>query len=88
MRRACPVISSVPITVTRGIAHGRSKDSGSPPHVWLTGQRMMVARRLLADPHISISEIALAVGYATPSAFSATFRKIVGVTPGGFRRSL
>jgi AraC family transcriptional regulator len=60
--------------------------TGLPPHVWLTGQRMMLARRLLADPNMSIGEIALAVGYATPSAFSATFRRIVGVTPRDFRR--
>jgi AraC-like DNA-binding protein len=62
--------------------------TGLTPHVWLTGKRMALARRLLADPNISISEIALSVGYATPSAFSATFRRIVGVTPRGFRRAL
>jgi AraC family transcriptional regulator len=49
---------------------------------------MMLAQRLLNDPNLSISEIALAVGYATPSAFAATFRRIVGKTPRSFRRSL
>ena len=62
--------------------------TGLTPHVWLTRQRMMLAQRLLNDPHLSISEIALAVGYATPSAFAATFRRTVGKTPRSFRRSL
>jgi len=43
---------------------------------------------LLSDPDMSISEIAVAVGYATPSAFSASFRRIVGMTPSDFRRVL
>jgi AraC family transcriptional regulator len=62
--------------------------TGLTPHVWLTGQRMTLARKLLADPNLSISEIALAVGYATPSAFAATFRRVVGTTPRSFRSSL
>ncbi|MBH5388964.1 helix-turn-helix domain-containing protein [Bradyrhizobium diversitatis] len=62
--------------------------TGLTPHVWLTRQRMMLAQRLLNDPNLSISEIALEVGYATPSAFAATFRRIVGTTPRSFRRSL
>jgi AraC family transcriptional regulator len=62
--------------------------AGLTPHNWLTEQRMALARQLLAEPRISISEIALSVGYATPSAFSAAFRKAVGVTPRNFRRSL
>lgn len=62
--------------------------TGLTPHVWLTRQRMMLAERLLNDPNLSISEIALAVGYATPSAFAATFRRVVGTSPRSFRRSL
>ncbi len=62
--------------------------TGRTPHVWLTEQRMALARRLLADPHMSVSEIALSVGYSTPSAFAASFRRIVGTTPRDFRRAL
>jgi AraC family transcriptional regulator len=61
---------------------------GRTPHAWLTEQRMTRARRFLSDPDMSISEIAVAVGYATPSAFSASFRRIVGMTPSDFRRVL
>lgn len=62
--------------------------TGRTPHLWLTEQRMERAKRLLGDPELHISDIALAVGYATPSAFAASFRKIVGVTPREYRRRL
>jgi AraC family transcriptional regulator len=62
--------------------------TGYTPHEWLTRLRMHEARRLLADPSLPISAIALTVGYQTPSAFSATFRRLVGATPREFRRSL
>lgn len=62
--------------------------TGLTPHIWLTGQRMLLAQRLLNDPNLSISEVALTVGYSTQSAFAQTFRRVVGMTPRSFRRSL
>lgn len=62
--------------------------TGRTPHQWLTAQRIGRARELLADPARSVTDIALAVGYETPSAFAASFRKAVGSTPSDFRRSL
>ena len=62
--------------------------TGCTPHQWLTRARMERARRLLADPNLSVTEVALSVGYETPSAFTASFRRIVGLTPSQFRRSL
>jgi AraC family transcriptional regulator len=58
------------------------------PHQWLTALRIGRARQLLAEPSLPITEIALAVGYQTPSAFAASFRKMAGVTPSEFRRAL
>lgn len=60
--------------------------TGHSPHAWLVKQRVARARDLLQDPSLSITDVALAVGYQTPSAFTARFRKIVGVTPTKFRR--
>lgn len=62
--------------------------TGYTPYERLTQLRMERAMRLLADPSMAITNIALAVGYQTPSAFTASFRKIVGVTPSEFRRQL
>jgi AraC family transcriptional regulator len=62
--------------------------TGHTPHEWLTVQRVQRAKALLTDPKLPVTDVALTVGYQTPSAFAATFRKIVGVTPTEFRRSL
>ena len=62
--------------------------TGVSPHHHLTALRMARARELLARPHLSITHVALAVGYQTPSAFAASFRKANGMTPSEFRRSL
>ncbi|WP_245296835.1 MULTISPECIES: AraC family transcriptional regulator [Rhodomicrobium] len=60
--------------------------TGRTPHEWLTQQRMDRARGLLADASLRITDVALAVGYQTPSAFTASFRKFTGVTPSEYRR--
>jgi AraC family transcriptional regulator len=62
--------------------------TGRTPHQWLTMQRIDRARELLANPALSVTDIALSVGYETPSAFAASFRKVAGVSPSHFRRQL
>lgn len=62
--------------------------TGTTPHEWLVRLRIEKARQLLADPAFPITDIALAVGYETPSSFSAAFRKITGTTPSIYRRGL
>ena len=62
--------------------------SGYTPHEWLTRLRMHEAQRLLADPSLPISDIALTVGYQTSSAFSAVFRRLVGTTPREYRQRM
>ena len=54
----------------------------------LTGLRMTHARKLLSQPDLSIIQVALAVGYQTPSAFAASFRKANHMTPRAFRQTL
>lgn len=63
--------------------------TGKTPHDWLVGERIERARTLLAEePDTSVTEVAMAVGYGTPSAFSASFRRVAGMTPSEFRRRL
>jgi AraC family transcriptional regulator len=62
--------------------------TGQTPHEWLTALRMSRAQELLVQPELPVTAIALAVGYQTPSAFTAAFRKATGTTPSAFRRSL
>ena len=58
------------------------------PFGWLTELRITRARQLLGDPELPVTEIALEVGYQTPSAFTAAFRKRTGLTPNEYRRLL
>lgn len=62
--------------------------TGQTPHQWLTALRISRARQLLAEPSVAVTDIALAVGYQTPSAFASSFRRFVHVTPTEFRRAL
>ncbi len=61
--------------------------TGRTPHAHLTEMRMKRARQLLTATTLSITEIALAVGFETPSAFASSFRKNVGATPSSYRRT-
>ena len=60
--------------------------TGCTPHGWLTTLCIRDAQRLLAEPSMPISSIALAVGVLDPSAFGAVFHRLVGATPREFRR--
>lgn len=62
--------------------------TGDTPHAWLVKLRIEHAQKLLAQTDLPMIQIALAVGYETPSAFSASFRKIAGVTPTDFKKRL
>jgi len=62
--------------------------TGQTPHNWLTALRMGRARQLLAERSLAITDIALAVGYQTPSAFAATFRRVARISPSEFRKAL
>jgi AraC-like DNA-binding protein len=60
---------------------------GSTPHRYVLGERVDAARRLLREDGLSISDIALAVGFADQSHFTAIFRKATGTTPKRFREN-
>ena len=62
--------------------------TGQSPYGWLTELRISRARQLLGQPELPVTEIALEVGYQTPSAFTAAFRKKTGLTPTEYRRLL
>jgi AraC family transcriptional regulator len=61
---------------------------GMPPHRYLTGRRVERAKSLLAERKLSVTEIALDVGFAATSAFIAVFRRSTGQTPTEYRRGL
>jgi AraC-like DNA-binding protein len=61
---------------------------GETPHEFLTRQRIDLAKRLLAENDLSISEICLAVGFQSLGTFSDRFRRLTGLSPTEYRRRL
>jgi AraC family transcriptional regulator len=61
---------------------------GIPPHRYLTERRIERAKSLLAQRKLSVTEIALHVGFIETSSFTAAFRKCTGETPTDYRRSM
>src|SRR5204862_7936428 len=59
--------------------------TGSTPLDYLTKQRIARARTLLRE-ELPIAEIASRVGYESQISFARAFGRIVGTTPGAFRR--
>lgn len=58
---------------------------GRTPLDYLINWRMKVAADRLQRTHDRISTIALSVGYESEAAFSTTFRRIIGTSPGRYR---
>jgi AraC family transcriptional regulator len=59
---------------------------GVPPYQYQVERRMKLAKLLLADNTIPITDIALRLGYGQTSSFSSAFRKTTGWTPTAYRR--
>ena len=59
---------------------------GEPPMAFLTSWRIALAADLLLDPEATIGSVARQVGYATPFALSAAFKRERGVSPRDHRR--
>jgi AraC family transcriptional regulator len=54
---------------------------GATPHRYMLRERLHEAQRLLVAGRMSISEVALSLGFADQSHFSQAFRKMTGTTP-------
>jgi AraC family transcriptional regulator len=61
---------------------------GVPPHRYHAARRIERAKRLLASRELSITAIALALGFSEASTFSVAFHRLVGQTPSRYRRDL
>lgn len=61
---------------------------GVSPRQWILRRRVERAKRLLADPAVALSHVALCCGFSEQSHFTRVFNRIVGVPPGAWRRRL
>ena len=62
--------------------------TGYPPHSYLLKLRVDRARELLANPALSLTDIALECGFSSHSHLTRVFRQVLGTTPSEYRRSL
>ncbi|HEY6892551.1 MAG TPA: helix-turn-helix transcriptional regulator [Rhodanobacteraceae bacterium] len=63
------------------------QSTGLPPHQWITVRRIDLSKDLLTDGAArSLADVALACGFADQSHFTRTFSRVVGMSPGAWRR--
>ena len=73
--------------MSRSVFHDRFVHFvGQPPIQYLAQWRMQVAAGLLRDTDAKLVEVALEVGYESEAAFSRAFKRIVGMSPGAWRK--
>jgi AraC family transcriptional regulator len=61
--------------------------TGLTPHAYVTHLRIIRAGRLLKQNQLTLSEIALTLGFVGQSHFGTVFRRYLGVTPQDYRRA-
>jgi AraC-like DNA-binding protein len=59
---------------------------GQPPMQYLAQWRMQIAAGRLATGKAKVAAIAEEVGYESEEAFSRAFKRLMGVSPGAWRR--
>lgn len=67
------------------LAQRFTKLVGEPPMSYLTGWRIALAADLLLEPTATIDRVARSVGYSSPFALSAAFKRERGITPSEHR---
>jgi AraC family transcriptional regulator len=54
---------------------------GLAPHAWLRRQRIELAKALLHDPNLDLTQVAMILGYANQSSFGVAFKRETRLTP-------
>ncbi len=59
---------------------------GVSPHIFVTQRRVEKAKTLLKEKRLPLKAIAFDCGFADQSHFNKVFKKVIGVTPDGYRK--
>jgi AraC family transcriptional regulator len=68
--------------------HAFKQTTGRTPHRYLTELRIAKACELLQNPHRSIVDISLAVGFSSQSHLTTVFRRFMKTTPAAYREEV
>jgi transcriptional regulator GlxA family with amidase domain len=61
--------------------------TGTTPHQWLLGQRILFAQRLLESTDESIEQVATRCGFSSAASLRAHFQRSVSASPQAYRRA-
>lgn len=61
---------------------------GVPPYGWHLRQRIARSASLLHDDKLTLAKIAVECGFSDQSHYTKAFRRLLGITPGKWRRKL
>ena len=64
------------------------QQNGITPHQYVVLRRLERGMAMLRKPGESVTDISVILGFATPAHFVASFRRMMGVTPGAFRTAV
>jgi AraC-like DNA-binding protein len=89
----CHAPSSVELARHLGLRPGSlfrafKQSTGLPPHQYLLSHRINRAKEMMRDQNRTLTEVALDCGFSGSSQFSVAFKRIVGMPPREYRRSL
>jgi transcriptional regulator GlxA family with amidase domain len=60
-------------------------ETGTTPHEWITGQRVLAARALLEDTDLGVDAVAVRSGFGDAAALRHHFSRRVGANPHAYR---
>jgi AraC-like DNA-binding protein len=69
-------------------SHASRRTLRVAPHKRLIEQRVMLSQEKLRDDGLSLSDVATECGFSDQSHLARHFQRIVGVSPGAWRRAL
>ena len=88
---SCPTLEQMATVANLSVYHFARqfrRATGLPPHQYVIARRVERAKGLLqAGTDLSLALVAAHAGFSDQSHFCQHFRRVVGVTPGQFRRS-
>lgn len=71
----------------RTLARRFRAETGTTPHLWLTHQRVLQARRMLESGDETVDSVAARCGFGSGAMLRHHFGRVVGVSPAAYRRA-